>query len=454
MQLDRGMEPVAVQTLDDRPSSRRSSRTQAVAVARKTGWDLLLVCVALYIATAVGRIHEVFPILLPLKLTLLAAVLSIGLCLLQQRGQRSLTLVRSRTTTWLIALVCWGALTVPGALHQGLAFQTWSDFARTAVMFAVVVASVRSTRDVERLILVYFAVTVVYVAVVISRFKMGSGANWRLGDLYTYDANDLATLIATAMPFGLYFVLAHRRLGVRLLALTGLGLLAVGLIRSGSRGGFLAFLAVTAFVLLFVTTIPVRSRVAGLIVIIAIVSGTASDKYWSQMQTIVHYKQDYNMTSDVGRVKIWKRGIGYMLDRPLFGVGMRNFQVAEGTISPRARLRDRGVGVWWGAAHNTYVQAGAELGVPGVLIFLTMLGTAFYSLRRVARRALRANPAGNDMSRLAQSLMAALIGFTVGAIFLSLAYSDMLYTLLALSVALAKLARSDAARPVPAVAVD
>jgi len=448
------MEPVAVQTLDDRPSSRGAARTKAVAVARKTGWDLLLVCVALYIATAVGRIHEVFPILLPLKLTLLSAVLSIGLCLLQQRGQRRLTLVRSRTTTWLIALVCWGALTVPGALHQGLAFQTWSDFARTAVMFAVLVASVRSTRDVERLILVYFAVTVVYVAVVISRFKMGSGANWRLGDLYTYDANDLATLIATAMPFGLYFVLADRRLGVRLLALTGLGLLAVGLIRSGSRGGFLAFLAVTAFVLLFVTTIPVRSRVAGLIVIIAIVSGTASDKYWSQMQTIVHYKQDYNMTSDVGRVKIWKRGIGYMLDRPLFGVGMRNFQVAEGTISPRARLRDRGVGVWWGAAHNTYVQAGAELGVPGVLIFLTMLGTAFYSLCRVARRALRANPAGNDMSRLAQSLMAALIGFTVGAIFLSLAYSDMLYTLLALSVSLAKLARSDAARPVPAVAVD
>src|SRR6185295_7168359 len=175
--------------------------------------------------------------------------------------------------------------------------------------------------------------------------------------------------------------------------------------------------------LLFVTTIPVRSRVAGLIVIIAIVSGTASDKYWSQMQTIVHYKQDYNMTSDVGRVKIWKRGIGYMLDRPLFGVGMRNFQVAEGTISPRARLRDRGVGVWWGAAHNTYVQAGAELGVPGLLFFLGMFATAFASLRRAARNALRVRPAGSEVSRLAQSLMAALVGFAAGAVFLSLAYS-------------------------------
>jgi len=406
-----------------------------------------------YIATAVGRIHEVFPILMPFKLTLVAATLSVGLCLLQQSGRRRIGLVRSRTTTCFVALVCWSALTVPGALNQGLAFQTWTDFARTAVMFVVLAASVRSTRDLERLILVYFAVTVVYVAVVISRFKMGGGDSWRLGDLYTYDANDLATLITTAMPFGLYFVLAQRKLTLRLLALTGLAILAVGLIRSGSRGGFLAFLAVTAFVLLCVTTIPVRSRVAGLIVIIAVVAGTASDRYWSQMQTIVHYKQDYNMTSDVGRVKIWKRGVGYMLDRPLFGVGMRNFQVAEGTISPRAKLRERGIGVWWGAAHNTYVQAGAELGMPGVLIFLAMLGTAFQSLRRVTRRALRQNTAGNELSRLAQSLMSALIGFTVGAIFLSLAYADMLYALLALVVALAKIARSDSAPGLPATGV-
>jgi O-antigen ligase len=279
------------------------------------------------------------------------------------------------------------------------------------------------------------------VAVVLSRFTLGSGENWRLGDLYTYDANDLATLITTAMPLGLYFILGQRRLIERLAALAGLAILAVGLIRTGSRGGFLSFLAVTAFVLVFVTTIPLRSRMAALVIIGVIVAGTASDKYWNQMETIVNYKQDYNMTSDVGRVKIWKRGIGYMLERPLFGVGMRNFQVAEGTISPRAKLRQRGIGVWWGAAHNTYVQAGAEMGVPGLLLLLALLWTAFRALRRTARRALRLNPGGNAVSRLAQSLMAAVIGFAVGAFFLSLAYSDMLYTLLALTVGLAKVAR-------------
>jgi O-antigen ligase len=418
--------------------------------SRTPRWDLLLVCVGVYVATAVGRIHELFSLLLLLKPALVAAALSIGLYLLQPAGQRRIGLLRSPTTTCLLGLAFWTALTVPGALNQGLAFQTWTDLARTVLMCLVVAASVRRVLDVERLVLVYFAATVVYVAVVLSRFQLG-GNNWRLDDLYTYDANDLACLIATAMPLGLYFLLGQRRVVVRVLAVVGLVILAMGLIRSGSRGGFLAFLAVVAFVLVRMTTIPTRSRIAGLVIILAVVLGTANDKYWTQMQTIIHYKEDYNMTADGGRVRIWKRGIGYMLDRPVFGVGARNFQVAEGTISPGAKRRERGLGVWWGAAHNTYVQAGAELGIPGLLLFFGMITTAFMSLRRVARRALRASHGGGEVSRLAQSLMAALVGFTVAAFFLSLAYADMLYMLLALTIGLAKTARSEAAAREPAL---
>ena len=219
----------------------------------------------------------------------------------------------------------------------------------------------------------------------------------------------------------------------------------MGLIRSGSRGGFLALLAVAAFVLVRVTTIPVRSRVAGLVVILVVVFGTASDQYWDQMQTIVHPHEDYNLTSDEGRVRVWKRGIGYMTSNPVFGVGVRNFPVAEGTISPLARLRERGIGVRWGAAHNSYIQAGAELGIPGLVLFLGLLTSVFAALRRTAQRALRFTPGGDDVSRHAQSLMAALVGFVVGAVFLALAYHDMLYALVGLALGLVKTARLDSA---------
>src|SRR5207247_11224361 len=48
----------------------------------------------------------------------------------------------------------------------------------------------------------------------------------------------------------------------------------------------------------------------------------------------------------------------------------------EGTISPLARLQERGRGVRWGAAHNTFIQVGAELGVPGLLLFIGLIATA------------------------------------------------------------------------------
>ena len=421
---------------------RRLSEPAAVPIRepRSTRWDLLLVCMGVYVATAVGRVHELFPVLGYLKPALLASLLGLGLYALEQRGPRNVLRLRSRATTCLLGLILWGALSVPGALNQGLAFQSWTNYLQTVLLCLLVAGSVRDARDIERLGLVYFTVTVVYTAVVLSRFELGAD-NWRLSRLYYYDANDFATLIVTAMPFGLYFVLGRRNTSLRVLALAGLGALAVGLIRSGSRGGFLAFLAVVTFVLLRLTTIPARTRLAGLFLIVAVTFGTASDQYWAQMQTIISPKRDYNLTSEEGRVQIWERGIGYMTRDPLFGVGIRNFQVAEGTISSQARRAERGLGVRWGAAHNTFVQMGAELGFPGLVLLVALLTNAFLALGRAARR-FRAGDYGPDAARLTQTLMAALVGFIVGGFFLSLAYADLLYTLVAFSIGMDKIARS------------
>jgi O-antigen ligase len=414
------------------------------AQPRARPWDLLLVCVAVYLATAVGRLHQLFPALLPLKPALVSGALAVGLFLLQQSGARRVTRLRGATTACLLGLLLWAALSVPGSLAPGLAYSFVTDsFVKTVVMYLVIAGCVRAVRDVERLALVYFAVTVIYGVVVLARFQLGGGDDWRLGKLYNYDANDFATLIATAMPLGLYFVLADRLLPVRVLAVAGLVVLAIGDIRSGSRGGFLALMAVAAFVLLGFTTIPARSRAAGLAIILAVVFIAASDRYWSQMQTVLNPHEDYNATSETGRLKIWARGMTYMAQNPVLGVGAMNFQVAEGTISPMARRQEYGVGVRWGAAHNTFVQVGAELGIPGLLLFVGLLGSVFVSLRRVARDAARVASQRN-VARLAQSLMAAMVGFAVGGFFLSLAYADFPYCLVALAAALDKTTRVDA----------
>jgi len=58
-------------------------------------------------------------------------------------------------------------------------------------------------------------------------------------------------------------------------------------------------------------------------------------------------------------------------------------------------------------------------------------------MRRLSRKTTAMADAKERV--LAQALCASLVGFMVGSFFLSLAYSEMLYTLIALTVALQKI---------------
>ena len=60
---------------------------------------------------------------------------------------------------------------------------------------------------------------------------------------------------------------------------------------------------------------------------------------------------------------------------------------AEGKLSPFAARQQLGIGVRWSAAHNSFIQVGAELGIPGLVLFLGIIASAFGALRRSGHRA-------------------------------------------------------------------
>lgn len=396
---------------------------------RGRGWDLLLVCLAVFMLTSVARFHQLFPALSLIKPVTLAGMLAIALSLLDRVPARRLKPLDVRATRWMIALAIWMALSVPGALWPGGAFATLLDFVKTVLISLVIITAVRSVQDVERLTLIYFVGAVIFAAVVLSRMQFQLAAEGRLERLYFYDSNDFATYTITAMPLGLYFAASERGLWVRCVAWAGIALLTAGFIWSGSRGGFLAFVAVIAYFLLRYTSVNRSWRWSAVAAIGIVLIATAGDAYWTRINTVLHPTRDYNLTSDQGRMRLWRRGVGYMLDHPVLGVGAGNFPRAEGTISPLVERTPRGRNVKWGPPHNSYVQVGAELGVVGLLIFAAFLISVFRALSRLS------TPTGPPV-RLAQSLTASLIGFVVGAFFLTLAYHDMLYMLTSLALGL------------------
>jgi O-antigen ligase len=382
------------------------------------------VCVAGYILTAVGRIHQLFAVLEPLHLAVVSGLLAIALFVLDSSEERRTHGLLGPTGKLFAALLLWMMLAVPGALRVGNSFDlVFDNFIKTALMFLIVAGSIRGMRDVERLAFVYLVGAAVYSGVVIARFDLGGGDAWRLGHLYYYDANDFATLVVSAMPLGIYFLHAGWRPAVRVFAGVGLIVLTLGFVWSGSRGGFIALFAVVAFVVLRFKAIPLKWRLSATALVAVTLLITASGQYWQQMGTIAS-DTDYNHTSESGRLQIWSRGIGYMFQNPVLGLGPGNFQTAEGTLAPLARRQQFGIGVRWNAPHNSFVQVGAELGIPGVVLYIAMIASAFRALHRSAA--------------LTPALTASLLGFVVGSFFLSLAYSEMLYTLVALSVGVQK----------------
>ena len=92
-------------------------------------------------------------------------------------------------------------------------------------------------------------------------------------------------------------------------------------------------------------------------------------------------------------------------------------------------------------SHNAYLQILCECGLPALLLFLGAIG--------VGGLAPRAYPPGDPACRGSRSTPACSrsrsLAYLVGSMFLNTAYSELLYQLIAMSVSLAVVARSEAA---------
>jgi O-antigen ligase len=381
---------------------------------------------ALYIASAVGRLQDVFPVLSPLHLALLSSGFAILCVALDSGALARVNAALGVGTTWcVVGLLVWAVLGVPSSLWPGGSVDILRTIlVKVVLMYFVLVGAVRHPRDVQRLAGAYVGSVMLYAVMVLIRFH-GNTEAIRIHGLYDYDSNDFATLVASTLPIGVHLVVSRGWRIPRIAGLAGLIALLAAFVWADSRGGFLALLAAGLVLLFGYRTVSAPTRIAVAVVLVLGFSVAAGAAFWARMNTITNADQDYNMTSSEGRWQLWERGMGYMAERPVFGVGVGGFPTAEGRLSAASReAQAHGRGEKWSEPHNSFVQVGAELGVPGLLLFVAMLWTAVRGLR------------GSTDPGLAVALVAAVAAFTVGGFFLSLAYKEMLYTLLALCIAL------------------
>ena len=212
------------------------------------------------------------------------------------------------------------------------------------------------------------------------------------------DPNELALALGIALPFAFAFFDRRRSLA-RFLVLAGTCAL-VGLCAyyTQSRGGQVVFLTVLG--VYFVRRYGwKRGLVAGVLIALPI---------------LLFGGRSGGEDSTMERTECWWVGLHLVVASPGFGVGAGQFTEHH-----------------YLTAHNSYILISAELGLPGMLLWTSIL----YMALKIPVQALRARlaPVGRSWSL---AFLASIAGLTIGVLFLSYAYKDVFWIYVGLTGAL------------------
>ncbi len=251
----------------------------------------------------------------------------------------------------------------------------------------------------------------------------------------SYDTNDLAYVLVTALPLAIAFsVLTRGR--PRLLYIGICVLLILGTLLTQSRGGALSLIAIV-LCLICMDLRPsaltkgaghaLRKRIGRLVVfgLIALLAWSVlPPKTQERLSTLEDISSDYNADASITRSRsaIWKRNWHAATERPI-GFGINSFLRVDGIYGGK-----------WMAPHNSLLQVTVELGFLGLFIYLRLHWLAWRSLGRTAELAAADTTLNLERVVFSKALRISLISNFVAGFFLSMAYSTLLWILFATMV--------------------
>lgn len=264
------------------------------------------------------------------------------------------------------------------------------------------------------------------------------------------DANFWGRFLVLGLPFALALVQECLQRGRRLLALVPLGCLGallVGVYLTGSRGTMLAAL-VGAGLYLLLCGLDRRVLAAGAVVVVPLL--LVLPGVGSRLLSMLGVAESGQLAAVDGSVRerIATQTVATKMiqDNPLTGVGPGGYFARFPDYASATDLHlERIV-----APHNLYLGLWAEIGLVGLLAFLSILAVALWQAGWVLR-ALPSLPSA-DAARLrpyAAACVAGLLAWCAASVFLHLTYARIVYLVVALAAALATQARALGAHRVP-----
>jgi putative inorganic carbon (HCO3(-)) transporter len=392
------------------------------------------VFIILFILFSYFRLHEVFIVLMPLKIPKMLALASLLAIAWHLFISKSLKPHWSSTHLVFVIWFVWLTVCVFSASNKGMAIEYWTGVL-VKVFIMVFAISWWLTRfshfSLVRMGIMISGISVALVALSNKMNGIGLVEGTRVTISREYrsqlgDPNDLSLVLMFPVSFlaaELFDKGANKYR--RLFAAVGLLLAISGVIATQSRGGLLGIAAILSFFLYQKVKNPIVVGMCAAVAMLAMMvfAGIGDRQSGGAAEDGVD-------ASAMGRIYAWQAAINMALSNPLTGVGVDNFYVNYYFYSPHWDGKNH-------AVHSTWFQVLGETGFVGIGIFVLLIASIYRSLSRVyCINALNPN---DQVAVNANALKAGLIGFMVAGTFLTQAFTWPLYIILALTIALEKI---------------
>ena len=188
------------------------------------------------------------------------------------------------------------------------------------------------------------------------------------------------------------------------------------LMRTASRGATLSLLSV---LLLF--WLKSKRKILSLI-IFALVLITIMPyahkyfpNYFDRMETFDKREEDISISQ---REELWKMGLSFIEENPVFGIGIGNFR----TMAPND-------------PHNSYIQIASELGIVGFLIWMVFLCSGWINLFLLKRNMKKRD----FIYYAAMGIEISLIAYCVQSLTSGIGHREIVYFFIAIGIAIQRI---------------
>jgi putative inorganic carbon (hco3(-)) transporter len=352
-------------------------------------------------------------------------------------GKKSPRSLLTRESLLLLALWIWFTSTyiyargVPlFALHMDDAAYEMVHISKILLMTFVMILVI-TTREKLRGVMLVTAGSLGLLAVKGMLFGLRTGGEsrvWGPPDSFLSDNNAFGLALNMCLPLLFFLARDEKNRWLRWFLRFCFVCSSFSVILTYSRGGMLGLAVVLTAI-----TLKTRHKVVGafLLVVAAVLLVTFSPQAWmDRMGRFVSGNLD---SSADERLVAWETTWQFSHDFPLTGGGFDT--LPDPAVFQRYQLRQLPPGFVSTAPHSIYFQLLGDQGFVGLGLFLTLIGSCFWTLRRL-RRTVRAFPRSEWLVDYTHMIEVSILGFMISGAFLGFVYLDVIYQMIATVVVL------------------